>query len=407
MAPMADQVMADFDIGAMVFGGLAAAYFYIYAGMQLPSGALADTLRPRKTITMGLLISTAGSIIMGISPSFAVLYAGRVLSSFGVSIIWLSVLKLVMVWFGQHEVATMIGFSATVATLGQVAAATLLALLIMWMGWRMSFMFIGAVSLVLAAVGGFIIRDSPTQVSLPLGARPGQQTVRRTSSANDWVSLASRFKLVLRNRYLWPPCLVALGTYGAYATVFHNWMVVYVMQSYNVARDFAANFILVAAIGFMVGSPALGFLSDRILKRRRLPAIILAGLILGCLLLLALWGGGKPPLAVLYPLCFFIGFGTGVMPLTLACVRDVVQPSIQGVGMGLVNMGAFAIAAIMQPVFGYILDLGWQGHMLGGARLYPLEAFQNALLACCALAGVGLIGALFVRETHASEIYTA
>src|SRR4030042_1606524 len=64
LTPMADRIMADFGITAFAFGGLGAAYFYIYSAMQLPSGTLADTLGPRKTITTGLLLSGIGSLIM-------------------------------------------------------------------------------------------------------------------------------------------------------------------------------------------------------------------------------------------------------------------------------------------------------------------------------------------------------
>src|SRR3990172_8327071 len=69
LAPMADRIMAEFDVSAVAFGSLGATYFYIYAAMQLPSGTLADTLGPRKTITIGLLLSGLGSLLMGSAQS--------------------------------------------------------------------------------------------------------------------------------------------------------------------------------------------------------------------------------------------------------------------------------------------------------------------------------------------------
>ena len=77
MAPIADRVMADFSITAVAFGSLSAVYFYVYALMQIPSGALADTMGPRKTITARLLLSAVGSTVMGAAPSFTVLFLGR------------------------------------------------------------------------------------------------------------------------------------------------------------------------------------------------------------------------------------------------------------------------------------------------------------------------------------------
>jgi len=74
---------------------------------------------------------------------------------------------------------------------------------------------------------------------------------------------------------------------------------------------------------------------------------------------------------------------------------------------GLVNMGAFVGAAIAQPLFGYILDLGWEGKMVEGARVYPVEAFQQGILLCCVLAALGFLGALLVRETYCRQSYSA
>ena len=402
MAPMADRLMADFNVSAFAFGGLGAVYFYIYAAMQLPSGTLADTLGPRKTITTGLLLAGVGSLIMSISPTFGVLYLGRLIVSFGVSIVWLNVIKLVMEWFHAHQVATITGISSAVALLGQIAATTPLALLIMSLDWRVSLVAIAGVTFALAVANWFIIRNNPAQVGLPPIAEPNGDTIPRLAASEDLssLSLAQRFKIVLSNKYLWPMVLLGFGIYGAYATLFYNWTVVYLMQTYDLQRDLAANFVFVATIGTMAGAPGVGFLSDRILQKRRLPLVVFGGIALASFLVWALWNGGKPPLEVLYPLCFLIGFSTGSVFITYACVKDIVQPSVQGMALGLLNMTAFVGAAIAQPLFGYILDLGWRGEMMEGIRVFPLEAFQQGLLLCCLLAALGFLGALLMKETY-------
>jgi len=402
MAPMADRLMADFNVSAFTFGGLGAVYFYIYAAMQLPSGTLADTLGPRKTITTGLLLAGVGSLIMSVSPTFGMLYLGRLIVSFGVSIVWLNIIKLVMEWFQAREVATIIGISSSVVLLGQIAATTPLALLIMSSGWRVSLVTIAGVTFALAVANWFIVRNNPAQVGLPPITEPDGDTIPRLAASEDLssLSLAQRFKIVLRNKYLWPMVLLGFGAYGAYATLFYNWTVVYLMQTYSLQRDFAANFIFVATIGIMVGAPGVGFLSDRILQRRRLPVVVFAGVILASFLVWALWNGGKPPLGALYPLCFLIGVSTGAVFITYACVKDIVQPSIQGMALGLLNMAAFVGPAIAQPLFGHILDLGWRGEMMEGVRAFPLEAFQQGLWLCCLLAALGFLGALLMKETY-------
>jgi sugar phosphate permease len=402
LAPMADRIMADFDVSATVFGSLGAGYFYVYASMQLPAGTLTDTLGPRKVITAGLLLSAAGSLIMSQAPSFAALYAGRLIVSFGVSVVWLNVLKLIMEWFRSRELATMTGLSSSLVNLGQVAAATPLALMIISVGWRMSLVTIAQVTFGLAAAGWFVLRDSPAQVGLPPLSQIKGRSVRQTIEARDAprLSLRQRFKTVFGNKRLLPLFLVHFGIYGAYSTFFHNWAVVYLMQTYGLARDFAANFILIAAVGQISGAPLVGFLSDRIMHRRRLPAVIFSAIFLTAFLFLALWQGGHLPLEVLYPVCFMVGLGIGSVPLIFAAVRELADPSVRGTASGLINMGGFISVAIGQPLFGYLLDRGWRGDIVEGVRIYPQAAFQPGLLLCCGLAALGFIGALLIREAR-------
>ena len=407
MAPIADRVMADFDITAVAFGSLGAAYFYVYALMQLPSGTLADTLGPRKTITAGLLLSAIGSTLMGVSQSFTVLYIGRLIISFGVSVVWLSVVRLIMEWFRPRESGTAVGFGATLSNLGQLAATTPLALLVIWIGWRFSLVTIGQVSLLLAIVNWFIIKDSPAQVKLrhvsQLDEGHGEEDTVLTPIHH--INMVDRFKMVFGNRHLWPLFLMAFGLYGAFATFIQNWIVIYLMQIYSFTRDVAANFALVAAVSHVIGPGFSGVLSDKLLKQRRLPVMLFTGTLLVSFLSLTFWNGGKPPVPSLYIICFVMGLGTGAIPIMFASVRELVYPSVRGISSGLVNMGLFVGAAIIQPLFGYILDMNWQGEMIGNVRQYPLHAFQYGLILCCILAMIGFIGALLMKETHCRETY--
>lgn len=397
MAPMADRIMADFDLTAAAFGSLGAVYFYVYAAMQLPSGTFADTLGPRKTITFGLLLTTAGSVIMGLAPTFGVLYMGRVMVSFGASLAWLSVLKVIMNWFRSREVATVTGLSGAINNSGQLLAATPLALLIIAIGWRMSFMTAAGVSLTVALLNWFIVKDSPKKAGLPSIAEIEGESLRGSATTIPPPGIRQRLHEVVRNKRLWPLFLVAMGTYGSYGTFFLNWLVVYLMQTYGITRDHAASFALVSAVGAIIGTSALGFISDRI-HSRRIPIIAATFVSLVGFLLIVMWNGGKPPLLAFWPISFVIGFNVGAMPVAFATVRDVARPEVRGMSSGLINMGAFAGAAVVQPLFGYVLDLNWAGEMLGDIRHYPVEAFQQATALPCALMALGFIGALLLRE---------
>jgi hypothetical protein len=54
----------------------------------------------------------------------------------------------------------------------------------------------------------------------------------------------------------------------------------------------------------------------------------------------------------------------------------------------------------MQPLVGWLLDRGWDGTVLNGARIYDVSTYQQALLILPITALIGSFAAWFGRETH-------
>ena len=71
--------------------------------MQLPTGLLADSLGPRKTVTSFLFIATLGSLIFGLAPAVDVAVATRVMVGLGVSMVFISTMKILSQWFRIRE----------------------------------------------------------------------------------------------------------------------------------------------------------------------------------------------------------------------------------------------------------------------------------------------------------------
>jgi MFS family permease len=116
--PAVDLVTAEFGMNAVTWGSLMSMYFYIYAIMQFPSGIMADYLGPRKTITLGTLLSTAGASVFGLAPSIPVLFLGRFLVSVGVGLIYVNILRITIDWFKRKHFARMVAYNGLISTLG-------------------------------------------------------------------------------------------------------------------------------------------------------------------------------------------------------------------------------------------------------------------------------------------------
>jgi hypothetical protein len=77
------------------------------------------------------------------------------------------------------------------------------------------------------------------------------------------------------------------------------------------------------------------------------------------------------------------------------------------VAVAVVNLGGFLGAALTQGPLGAVLDAGWDGLVVTGARVYPLAAYRVAFAVCAGFILAAAAAALFVRETRGENIYRA
>jgi len=102
-----------------------------------------------------------------------------------------------------------------------------------------------------------------------------------------------------------------------------------------------------------------------------------------------------------------MGFAGSGFVLTFACAKEVIHPEFSGMAVSVVNTGCFVGTALMQPLFGRIMDLTWAGTMDGSARIYSAADYQSGFYLMLAFAAVGVMGALNVHETHCKNISQA
>ena len=109
------------------------------------------------------------------------------------------------------------------------------------------------------------------------------------------------------------------------------------------------------------------------------------------------------PLPLLGALVFAIGLGAAGIALSFAVGREHNAPSAAGVSVGVVNMLMVGGGALLQPLIGWLLDLGGDGRMADGARVYHDAQYRLALAVLPAASLLGVVAAALLRETHARQ----
>lgn len=386
---VAAELTGAFAVSGAALGALAATYFYVYAVMQVPTGVLVDTLGPRRVLAAGCLVGGVGSIIFGLAPTLPVAFAGRTLVGVGVSVAFVSLLKVTANWFDERRFATASAFANGVGVMGAVMATEPLAWLVAHVSWRAVFAAAGVLSLLLAAATWAWAQDAPHP-----GGTAGRKAVQPPAAADRWWPALAE---VLRNRATWPGFWVTFGISGSYMSFIGLWIVPFLSQVYGMSAIEAGRHASLTIVCSAVSLIAYAALSDRIGSRRPLVMV-------SALLYLLCWGAWLlgVPRQWTYAMAGAMGVVMTGFSLAWACAKEVNRPRYAGMAVAVVNTGAFVAAGVLQPLVGWVLDRSAGG----AANAVTLELFRPALLVLGGFTLIGVIGALFIRETRCRNIWS-
>ncbi len=316
-AVVAPDLIREFGLGPSELGLLTALYLWGYAAIQIPTGVLADTLGPRRAVTVFMLVAAIGTFLFGTAAAFSVSAIGRALMGVGTGILFVCNAKMISQWFRADQFATLQGILLMVGNLGVFASAAPLALLVGAVGWRQSFVLLAAFGAAVAILVFILVHDRPGEVpSSPADAVAGAPE----ASALRAGALAQAARSVLLNRNIWLLAIYAFVLYGALMAVQGLWAVPYLMDIHGLTRQDASNVITLWPVGTIIASPIWGYLSDRVLGTRKW--VVMAGVLLFSLpfLILTLYPSGLP-LWSFYALFFWCGATNSTVAVSLTSRR--------------------------------------------------------------------------------------
>lgn len=374
---MVSELMRDLALGAAVLGNLSAFYFYAYAGMQIPIGLLMDRHGPRRVMAAFVLLCGAGNLIFAMTTSVELAYLGRLLIGLGASAGWVGTLTLATHWLPERRFALLSGLGQVFGMMGAVAGQAPLGIAVGAYGWRATLFAMAAFSGLLAILIWFLVRERPRG---PAAGAP---------------ALAPALARALRNPQTWLNALIGLALTGPMLSFAGLWAVPYLSQVHALDRATAGAVSSMTFIGWAIGAPLIGWLADRIGRRR---VLILAGAGVATLtqaLIVYLPTVGPASLVVLLLLN---GAAGSSMILTFGLARDSNPPETMGAVLGFVNTAVVGSGALLQPLIGALLDMSWDGATLDGARIYSADAYRMALSVLPFCAAAGIVGGLLVSE---------
>ena len=387
---VAEELRKAFQTTGTVLGLLGSAYFYPYAAMQLPAGLLSDSLGPRKIITIFLLIACIGSVIFGLSPNVSTAILGRGLVGVGVSMLFVPSLKVLAEWFRRKEYALAVGILMAVGGVGVLSAATPLAFLNEWFGWRRAFLFVSILTLAVAILVWAFVRNRPEDKGFPSLAKI-DGAVHQPVKIGLWEGM----KQVISSRYFWPGAI----WFFFQGTIFFGfggmWAGPFLMHVYNLDAIQAGNILNMFALAMILCSPILTWLSNDVFRSRKKILIGNTALLVLTVFVLAAFPSDLN-IPLLYVTFFFIGVcSSAIVSVTFTSIKELFPKEIAGTSTGTVNIFPFTGGALAQPFFGYLLErMGKDDD-----KFFKLEAYRVVFIAMLFAAIVAFVATLFMKET--------
>lgn len=386
---MATELRTTFGgITSVALGNLAAYYYYVYTPMQLPVGVFMDRFGPRRLLTFACLVCAAGAYLFAYTHDINVAAVGRVLMGFGSAFAFVGVLSLAATWLPPQNFALVAGMTTTLGMIGGMQGQVVLAKLVEEIGWRQTLTNSAHIGVVLTVIIYLLVRDrsnNPHKVS----AAP--------QTGISFKVLLIGLGRALCNRQILLAGVVGSFLYLSLSAFAELWGVSYLETVYHLSRVEAAEATSMVFLGWAVGGPIAGYISDH-LQRRVMPVTI--GAIAATIFALIFLYVPELPKPILFSSLFLYGAFCSSEIIVFALGRENAPPELAGIGIATVNMLVMVGGVITQPLVGKLLDLLVGVSAAVSTTVYPASAYQKAMIILPLGTFIAAILTYFLRETR-------
>lgn len=374
-AVIAPDLIREFDLDAERLGMLSSAFFYTFALFQIPMGVLLDRIGPRKVLTFFALVGASGAFVFALAGDFYIALVGRGLIGIGMAAALMGSFKVFVNRYPPKRFSTLSGVIISVGTLGPILATSPLVYLNSTIGWRLTFVYCGILTVALGLLIFWVLGqgDPKGQGEAVVIAPPQQKTGILTSA-----------RLVLGTLSFWQISSLAFFRSGTFMALQGIWLGPYLMNIKEFAPLTSGNVLMMLPLGATVGAPIAGYLAERVFRHTK--SVILLGVSLYVLFFIPLTGVLKIDSPGAYAVIFLLqGFFTGFGVLVYTHIKELFPLSMSGTVTAAVNFFVMAGVALFMQVIGIIISA-----YSGAQAIYSAGAYHLAFVICL----VGIVASL-------------
>ncbi len=378
------QLMETFNISQAGLGTLIAYYYLAYVPLQIPVGLMMDYWGPRRVLTFACLCCALGTFVFAGTESIWMAKAGRFMVGFGSAFAYVGVLKIANLWLPHKYFAMMAGLCTALGMFGAMSGGILMAKFIHLTGWQQALYSSAIIGIILSVVLWCVIRD-----------RSERELVNLARASHKGASIWTELLEVVKTKQLWINGIIGCLTFLPLTAFAEFWSVSY-LERVGLTKDAAALGSSMVFLGFAVGGPLWGRVSD-LIRSRRQPLML--GSIISAAFAVYIINSATTSLPILFSVMFMLGFFSSAQILVFAVGEDNCRPGMSATTVSFTNflvmLGGFALQPLVGIVLDYLQTVNAQGKLV-----ITVTDFKLALL----VLPLGLIAAaaltFFTKESY-------
>lgn len=378
LSVISNELTIEYNLSQVQLGLLASMYFYAYSLMQIPVGILCDKYNPGLVVTGGLIVAAIGSILFAFTQSLFISYFSRFIVGGGLATAFVSTFKIQTILFDKDDIPLMTGLTNTVGNFGALIATAPLAILVLFVGWRNMFLYLGIFTILLAIFIYFIVVKSQ----------------RNYSNEKSTVSVIEGIKSTLLNINTYPPLISLFFLGGSLFSFTSLWGMQYIMNIYGIEKVEASGFIMMLTLGVIVGGPLIGYITKHINSKK----VLLSGSLIYALiwfLIIFIWDG-YIPLSIAKPLFFTMGFSAISTLISFTILKESNNIKYVGIVASIGNMAPTFSTTVFNNFIGVSLSKVWSGTTLNNNPVYTVDEFKSAFFIYFICALIALLSSLYI-----------
>ena len=373
-AVMIPELSQSFSVSEVGLVAIIGTYYYTYSTCSLIAGIALDRFGAKYSLFAGALILGVGCLLFLISSQFAGT-TGRLFQGVGCAFAFPGCVYLASKGFSAKSLATAIGFTQCFGMLGGSAGQFVVGPLIeKGIHNTIFWLWIGIFTIIVAFGLWFVT--------------PANQVEKKVEISEKKLGLLSPYKIVFSNPQSWL-CGIVSGLLFAPTTIFAmTWAVAFFEKDRSLDFHTATISSAMVAFGWVFGCPILGYITDKIRKRK--PVLILGALMMIMSLIQLLYFPDLLPVKISM---FLLGVASGAAMIPYSIIKEANPDNVKGSATGAINFITFGVTTILSPLFSRLF-----GQTLENATNKAVH-FQQAGLFWIIGISIAILVSFLLKET--------